>query len=232
MNAPTEAPAVQLLRKFCAGSDDNRTYMQAPHIISGRAVATDGKWFVVLPAGTSVDGLESADDKYNPNDLIQIADAFDGAFTPAREIGVKTIECSSCAGTGKRTNRVCHECDGDGEFVHGSHWYECRACDGSGALVSKGHGDACCDCDGRGFSTDRAPSTLGDHALGISAASNYVEALRGINGEISTAPLRTKGYGYLWALRFPGGRGLLMPMRGEPCSLHESDLAAEAHCDG
>lgn len=232
MSAPTESPAVQLLRKFCGDSAEIRTYMHAPHTIRGRAVATDGKWFAVLPAGTDCSGLESADDRYDPSDLIEIVDAFEGEFISASEIGVSRTECSDCDGTGKATKEDCRECEGAGEFKHGTHWYDCRACRGEGYTVIKGTGGECRACDGRGTSALKRPSTAGDPALGISAASNYVEELRKINGELSKHPFKAEGYGHLWAIRFPGGSGVLMPMRGSPIPIEGSDLAAEARCDG
>lgn len=58
-------------------------------------------------------------------------------------------------GTGSRWETKCEDCDGEGEFWHGSYEYECKNCDGDGHIFSKkediGAERVDCDmCDGVG----------------------------------------------------------------------------------
>ena len=210
------------LQHFVAASTDPRTYLRVPHSVDGRACATNGHWFAVLDNALDIPELECEKHKSRLQVLIGIADLFDGKFTPAREIGIKPAGFKTSVPTERATPRRCEECDGEGEFLNGSHWYDCAECAGSGERLPP-----------RDHALDdpvEFPSTLGqrEHPM-FTASSKHIAVLRKINGEISSRLRLTETHGAVWVIRFPGGRGILMPLRGLPLSFYDSDLAAKVH---
>ena len=226
------APLEILTRYFSGGGiSDFRT----PHLFDGRACSTNGQWFAVLdtvPEGADLPTMYGVGN-YKPHGILAAIDAYTGEFVPASAIGIRAATCKICKGTGLITQIDCDDCDGDGWFRHGAHEYECRNCDGSGVINRPGKGDTCPNCFGTGADGRECPSTHGDPLRGIAASSFYIAALRAIGGEISAQPAanpdEAAGTGPLWILRFPGGRGALMPMhRTQPLSLQNCDLAPPA----
>jgi hypothetical protein len=226
------APLEILTRYFSGGGiSDFRT----PHLFDGRACSTNGQWFAVLdtvPESAELPTMYGVGD-YKPHGILAAIDAYTGEFVPASAIGIRADSCMTCRGTGTVTETDCGDCHGDGWFRHGSHQYECKNCDGSGVITRPGKGDTCSDCFGTGAGGREWPSTHADTLLQLAASSFYIAALRAIGGEISARPFvnpdEPLGIGPLWILRFPGGRGVLMPMHKTlPLSLQNSDLAPPA----
>lgn len=226
------APFEILTRYFSGGGiSDFRT----PHLFAGRACSTNGQWFAVLDAVPEGADLPTVDgeDKYKPHGILAAIDAYTGDFAPASAIGIHAGRCTTCKGTGLVTEIDCDHCDGQGWFWRRSYQYECKNCDGDGVITTPGKGDTCTDCFGTGAGGREWPSTHADTRLQLAASSFYIAALRAIGGEISIRPAanpdEAAGTGPLWILRFPGGRGVLMPMgRSQPLSLQDSDLAPPA----
>jgi hypothetical protein len=228
MNTP--AP-IEILQRYFSVKDDPRVHFH-PHTIDGRACSTNGQWIAVLD--TPPDGVElrtgDVQGKYDPRGILAAIDSYTGDFVPASAIGISAIRCRHCEGTGLATETDCDDCDGDGWFSHGSHTYECKNCDGLGVITQPGTGTTCSACYGTGNGGREYPSTHGDTLLNVAASSFYVAALRAFGGEISTqlvtAESTDRGTGPLWVLRFPGGRGALMPMnRTRLLPMSSSDLA-------
>ena len=107
----------------------------------------------------------------------------------------------------------CGDCDGDGRFHYGKHWYECAECDGSGKVKNKDvvARELTVDCEickgtGHSFSTKQIPD--GRHVqvryLQKILALPNVEYLPDTSGEVYTKPAVL--------FRFTGGVGLVMPV--------------------
>lgn len=227
--------ALDILRKhFCGRPDEAREWMRDVFRVGDLIMATNGHWAALADPDAS---LETADippvrDELAPRlrDIALAVLSYDGPFIPATQIGVASRPCPQCEGSGRLSETQCDECDGLGNFWHGSHRYECDNCDGEGEIrkPSKNSADTeCYGCDGSGR-IDRA-STHGDAQSCRSANSFYVRQLRAIGGEISPELMDVPGRDWrCYAIRFPGGRGLMMSMRATPIDPAESDLAPEA----
>lgn len=231
MSAQDRSPEALLLRYFCGNSkSEPRDYMHTPHLVSGRVVATNGHWLGVLDQPTAeLPPPRPSRDTYRPEVVLAAIDAYAGDFVPASSIGIKTERCPHCRGTCRATEVSCDECQGEGHFSHGSHEYKCNECQGDGIIVHRGIGATCTYCHGAGRSPTCAPSTHGDSVRRVSASGIYIAALRAMGGEISTSAVEFDGSRSLFILRFPGGRGALMPLsETKPLRIEESDLATSA----
>lgn len=121
--------------------------------------------------------------------------------------------CTVCQGKGYVVTDDCPDCDGDGEFQHGSHLYECKECDGEGNTHQEGcaadnpEGKKCWSCRGRGYgqtfvAIPGMPPRLG---ADLRLLSRFPA-----DGEYSVPPSDSEPI----VLRGAGWRGVLMPMRG------------------
>jgi RecJ-like exonuclease len=217
-----------LQRYFCADSQEPRWWMRTPHIVGGRVCATNGHWIGVLDPSTVPSDLATEDSKYERIRLVDTVDHYAGTFIAASAIGIRTSKCPDCKGAGRASEATCEDCEGKGEFWHGSHEYECKECEGTGNMVLVGAGESCSTCQGAGRVPEYAPSTHGDAAANLSASCIYIAALRALGGEISAEVVDTGNGNVAWLLRFPGGRGLLSPMSGQPMPAAVCDLDTSA----
>lgn len=192
----------ELLNRFVANSSEPREYMRAPFTRGDWTYAMNGRIAVRVP---KIDGMEMLPDKHAPK--------LEGLFAPAcfdACIALPPLppleQCRMCNGTGSAFE--CPECDGKGEFEHGTHTYECRECDGSGQVAYGGGIDvACRHCGGTGVTRRKQMKVGGSHFDLF-----YLHLINGLPGA-KFAP----GAGRMDMARFvfDGGEGILMPMRAE-----------------
>jgi len=141
------------------------------------------------------------------------AAALDGDWRRMDALASTFDPCHRCSGSGHVHVVTCDECDGDGEFRHGSHFYQCQACYGSGECVESGDasGVRCRECCGTGKAQQLVPGLIVTNAMrerrGINAI--YAEQLRLLpHAEICTALVND-----CFPIRFDGGVAMLMAMR-------------------
>ena len=115
---------LELLKKFVS-QDDPRKYMRSPFTRGEWTYATNGHIAVRVP---KIDGVEILPEKYIPSleGLFQSVGGNDFIALPWMP---PLEECQLCIGTGIAYE--CPECDGEGEFEHGTHSYCCKECGGS-----------------------------------------------------------------------------------------------------
>ena len=144
MNTPNTYPLSPLdaLKSFCGGArcdDDPRPYVRQLITDGIYAYGTDG-WAVLsvpvetLPADTR---LAPVEDSW-PTTIRNLQ----ALIIAAREAGGELVEpptipdptpCNKCDGTGLgHGQEPCPECDEEGEFYYGSHWYDCLEFGGTG----------------------------------------------------------------------------------------------------
>ena len=192
---------LELLKKFVSQGDP-REYMRSPFNRGEWTYATNGHIAVRVP---KIDGVEALPKKHIPNleGLFQSASGNDFIVLPT----LPTPEnCQMCNGTGVAYE--CEECDGDGEFEHGSHTYKCKECGGHGQVAYSGGIDTVCrHCGGAGV-TRYKPMQVGGSHFDLF----YLHLINGLP-EAKFAP----GARQLDMARFvfDGGEGILMPMRAE-----------------
>lgn len=193
---------IELLNRFAANSSDPREYMRAPFTRGKWTYAMNGHIAVRVP---KIDGMEILPDKHAP----KLEGLFESVCLDACTcIGLASLppqeECSMCNGTGIAYE--CEECDGDGEFEHGSHTYTCRECDGSGQVAYGGGIDiACRHCDGTGVTRRKLMKVGGSHFDLF-----YLHLINGLPGarfSPGAGPMDCA-----WFV-FDGGEGVLMPRR-------------------
>ncbi len=202
---------------FCA-KGPLRPYLAGPLICTGGAVATDGEILVYAPdyPGTS------PPQELNFTALVDVAsraarELQDGWTKVADIPPMDDAVCDRCNGKGLGVAIPCHDCDGNGTFLHGNLDYECRECDGTGIL---GWRDAaagetavpCGDCDGSGLRDGLSTFRLENDALGI--RSRHVERIR---AHLPGAELNQHlAEGRYIVFRFSHGVGLVMPCHARP----------------
>lgn len=111
-------------------------------------------------------------------------------------------QCRTCRGAKKFT--TCKECDGEGDFIHGTYNYTCKKCDGDGAHPFADGETDCPDCNGEGrvLENVRIDNTLFN-----------AEYLKTIN-KLPDLELWVNPVLDCSVFRFTGGHGVIMPMRG------------------
>ena len=190
---------LELLKKFVS-RDDPRKYMRSPFTRGEWTYAAIGHIAVRVP---KIDGVEILPDKHAPKleGLFESA-CFDACVAlpplPPQE------KCQMCNGTGIAYE--CEECDGDGEFEHGSHTYTCEECGGSGQVEYGEKSEvACRSCGGTGV-TRYKPMKVGGSHFDLF----YLHLINGLPGA-KFSP----GAGQMDMARFvfDGGEGILMPMK-------------------
>lgn len=191
---------IELLNRFVANSSEPREYMRAPFTRGDWTYAMNGHIAVRAP---KIDGMEILPDEHAPG--------LEGLFEsvcPDACIALPPLppqeECSMCNGTGIAYE--CEECDGDGEFEHGSHTYTCKECDGSAQVAYSGEiAVACRHCGGTGKKRMKAINVGRSHFDLF-----YLHLINGLPGarfSLGAGPMDCA-----WFV-FDGGEGVLMPRR-------------------
>lgn len=188
------------LKPFCASADDMRTYLHAPWRTVDGIVATNGHIIICVPD-------EGGDYPGEPKTIKNVVASLTKKYPAGEFLDLKSITlppkiiCETCKGTGHYRIIDCEDCDGDGEFYHGNHYYHCKECDGEGSVrAAVGRPEQCDDCGGMG-----EKSTIID--VGSSSYQRkYLAQLQALpNCRIS--PIKNSGSRF----EFDGGFGWLMP---------------------
>jgi len=193
-----------ILQKFCCGSNDPRDHLKSPMRSKHGACACNGHIFVCLSQddgdyAAAPANLEKSFDSFyaiETTDLISIANL---------NLPEKVI-CRVCKGTGHKYVEECDECDGKGEFHHGSHIYECKECDGDGLIDARKTNPAakqatCGKCEGHGEQwTDMPVGNANFSAI-------YIRMIAELpNAQIQPNDMAVAKF------TFDGGWGALMPI--------------------
>lgn len=163
-NATATTPtALAALQSFVSRKEsDPRPYVKQAFATGLHAYGTDGWTLIRVPLNALDDtsGIHrlSGDWPKGLRNLIPIignALLFGGDLVSLPTL-LDPLICQRCLGNCYvQEGEDCDECDGDGEFEHGSNWYDCKACDGTGKAEiplsdeSVPH-TSCPDCDGQG----------------------------------------------------------------------------------
>lgn len=190
------------ITKFCLadGLGDLRDCLRRPMQFGDQVLASDGHILVCIPGRSGHSGYEEA-----PlgvcNFTRRVEQIIKGApltWTPAAAIELPPPEpCVLCDGSGVMCQLDCHECDGKGEFVHGTHTYCCMECDGEGVIA---RAQPCDICEGSGASIQ--PVTVGE----VRVQRRYLAAI----AELPGAQIAQSHEGIL-VFTFDGGWGALAP---------------------
>ena len=116
--------------------------------------------------------------------------------------------CRHCKGQGLAWEKACPECDGKGEFLHRTHWYECKGCTG-GAVVScppTASGAKAVPCESCQGSGEAFQSVVVARAL---FQRRYLAML----ADLPNCSLQPDGADGAAKFTFDGGYGFLMPCR-------------------
>lgn len=195
------------LQQFCAGENEPRTWLLKPWYAAGGVGATDGKLLVWMPGEAIVNAPDSKEAVDIAEKLIASAKAAVDmgdrlAWSDPQDAHFVDAECTSCAGTGIDTGE-CDECNGEGEFIHGSHFYTCKECDGTGSTGSAGPCEICV-----GTKIKPSASSIGNHETCISSV--YVTRLRKLPGcMVTSLPDESRNFYF----RFDGGVGVVAGFR-------------------
>lgn len=199
----------ELMQPFCAVGDV-RAYLNHIFKKGEFLCASNGHVFIRVQNDGTVEVLpESEDNKTDDGKILNLEAWPTDGFIPLEFSAPDIIEqCSICEGTGKTFEKEeCDECDGKGEFKHGSHYYSCDECDGDGKVqASFGDKIACVDCHATGIKYQYL--TIPDGRVFNYTYMLKLQALPGIiylpDHSDSSTSMRFK---------FDNGVGLLMPIR-------------------
>lgn len=193
------------LKNFCSRHHSD---MKTPMRYGTRVVATNGH-ILVMTTGT---GEEYQDAPTRVANVISEMENgnYSGVVYPIADIDLPdAINCRLCGGKGHIYKVRCPDCDGEGEFYYGRHWYTCHECDGEGKSTPAEETDdaekePCYHCDGSG--EDFQSVRVGD----LHFQRRYLSLLKTLpdcflepGGTINDAA----------RFRFDGGVGFLMPCR-------------------
>lgn len=195
------------ITQFCARSYSDRHYLSTPFREGENVIATNGHIMVVVP------GL-AGDYPPIPANIANKALDFETSFHAAGEthaLGTMTlpdrVDCVHCAGNGHIYVTPCIECDGEGEFHHGSHFYECKECRGAGALPCHENqpGAKAQECD-RCFG-------FGERTKAIEVgASTFMRRYLALIAELPNSAITPSTHAQgIARFSFDGGHGFLMP---------------------
>jgi len=196
------------LQPFCSNGADVRAYLRAPWKDGADVVASNGHIMIVIP------GAAEDIDAQTPPNMAGAAARFDGyprsgVITPMSSITLPPAErCWVCSGAGHYHTAKCKECGGEGEFKHGTHWYECKECDGDGFnRCHKSDPDAeqkpCHRCDGSGESS-----------LNVAIGNAFFQRrYLALIAALPACSIETCGELGMAKFAFDGGYGFLMPVR-------------------
>jgi len=191
------------LKPFLANEDEVRTHLKAPMRSKHGAVACNGHIMICIDDDgdyvATLESLETAFDKFATIEMPS-AIAVAGIVLPTAE------PCFVCDGSGYMYHEECDECDGEGEFDHGTHTYECKECGGDGYTESsKAFSGSkkvpCYKCDGRKEAFKEHP--VGDSQYSVA----YLRLLQTLpNCILQPRGMETAKF------TFDGGWGALMPV--------------------
>lgn len=193
------------LTKFCSGQDDPREYLRQPMRTAEGIAYTNGHVLVVVPD----DGKEYQPAPESVANIIQrmISEHQGcGLWIKMADVDLPgATPCGYCNGSGVVSYEFCSDCDGDGEFLHGSHYYTCKECDGEGGFKSMygGHEVTCQGCGGH----KEEPTAVS--ILGVTFQRRYLAML----AELPDCQISPSDMTKAAPFRFVGGRGILMPYR-------------------
>lgn len=198
------------ITRFCIaeGLGYPRVYLRRPMQFGDQVLASDGRILVCIPGRF---GHEDAPSHVHnaAHRIEQIIKEVPLTWTPAAAIELPPPEpCAQCDGSGVMYRVDCHECNGEGEFVHGTHTYRCKECDGEGGFVtrhpSQGARAQPCDiCEGSGASIQ--PVTVGE----VRVQRRYLAAI----AELPGAQVAPSHEGHLVFVFDGDGWGALAPLR-------------------
>lgn len=194
---------------------DFRPYCREPmRLKDGRVVATDGRTIACpdVYAG-DVSALIEAPANIDQA-IVQHLAGVDAAtkWAPISSLAFPEQQaCQHCGGSGSMVRRECPDCDGEGEFDHGSHTYECKACGGDGFVESRAatrddpDADSCVYCGGEG---------VGGRAVYMDVPG--MPKGTGVDARLmSRFPADAEfAAGNSVLMRGNGWRGVVMPLRG------------------
>lgn len=197
------------IQKFCAaeGLGDLRVYLRRPMQFGDQVLASDGSILVCIPGHFGHEEAPWGVHNFTRR-IEQIIKEAPLTWTPASAIELPPPEpCAQCDGSGVMYRVDCHECDGEGESVHGTHTYCCMECDGEGSVVTRhpSHGaraQPCDICEGSGASIQ--PVTVGE----MRVQRRYLAAIAELPGA-QVAPSHEGNLVFV----FDGGWGALAPLR-------------------
>ena len=142
---------------------DPRKMCRAPTRMSdGRVVATNGASLIVVPQH---DGEFEPTAPENEAKIIGLTDLTSLTdWRPTSSLAMPELKpCGLCKGSLLIVETECPDCEGSGEFQHGSHTYTCGECDGDGfnksrmATADDDNAKPCHECDGLGFAGRHQP---------------------------------------------------------------------------
>lgn len=197
------------IQKFCAaeGLGDLRVYLRRPMQFGDQVLASDGRILVCILGHFGHEEAPWGVRNFTRR-IEQIIKEAPLTWTPASAIELPPPEpCAQCDGSGVMYRVDCHECDGEGESVHGTHTYCCMECDGEGSVVTRhpSHGaraQPCDICEGSGASIQ--PVTVGE----MRVQRRYLAAIAELPGA-QVAPSHEGNLVFV----FDGGWGALAPLR-------------------
>lgn len=197
------------LQRFCGTEDEIRYYMRRPWCNGDFICATNGHIAIAIPD----DGRElnvEGNPREMPNVLKLLSGPILGEFAPMPAL--PSIEecgaCERCKGKGRHRVVPCDECRGAGEVNYGRHAYRCAECRGEGLIGDEDVDAICLACNGFGEAGNpRAHRTVIGKAQ---FQTRYLRALAALPGcEIAVGGPKDMAH-----IRFEGGRGAVMPMKG------------------
>lgn len=196
------------LTKFCATSDDPREYLRTPFRCPEGIVATNGHILICMDddGGEYPDAVENTK-SYAAKFKAYIDDPKRSWFFAASIALPEANPCPECRGKGYVHEEDCDDCDGEGQFRHGDHWYDCKECNGNGKVLtgdSSGTKTTCRRCYGHG--EDFQTVAVGRTAF----QRKYLAMIVGLPNcrlGLHETPLGTAVF------TFAGGFGVIMPCR-------------------
>lgn len=198
------------LQRFCATETEGRYYMRRPFRNGDFICATNGHVAIAIPD----DGREM-NTRGNPPKMPDVLKLLDrpilGEFAamPALASVKECGACERCGGQGKHRVVLCEECHGSGEIEHGKHSYTCEECSGEGSVGSEDIETVCLACEGfgeRGSHPAAHRSVIGKAGF----QTRYLRAFSALPG----CEIAVGGPNDMAHIRFEGGRGAVMPMKG------------------
>jgi len=195
------------LNSFCARQHDPRPHLHTPMRVGNLVVATNGHILIALP--DMVSEFPEAPAEFGTKVTSMLAqEAPAGEPVPLATIDLpERTDCPDCGGDGFLILAPCPECEGKGDFWHGTNLYECKECFGNGTVPAAigdpgAKREICVLCDGDG---------AGHQAVevnGVLLQRRYLALLKALPG-CTVAPNGDMAAHF----RFDAGHGLLMPCR-------------------